>query len=538
MLRSDLRQVKSATCPELPVMAEAEVVQLSSLSLDRSVGQRLPEALAHKISGVCIGQPDEQTLELAVADAGEISYYEMVEMGTQHRYRARLVQAEEAEIALAHEWIYRVPKAREDESWQQWMQSKRYQNQSLSVAQSGSTTVSEVTGEVVDRADRILKEAISLGASDIHLETYESGLVVRYRQDGVLQTADEIADLGLADAVIKRLKIMASMDITQGRVTQGGRISIEVAGRAFDLRVSILPVPAGESVVLRLLNKGAFNITLADLGLRPADQERYQWFIDHPHGLVLTSGPTGAGKTTTLYASLKSIQRPDRKLLTVEDPIEYQMPGIIQVQVNTAPRDQERRVTFASALREFLRHDPDVILVGEIRDEETAHTCVQAALTGHLVLSTIHTNDAVGIVSRLKDQGVKPYLIAATLVGGVAQRLIRRTCAQCAAPVEATPQQKVLLEKYSLPADQLRAGRGCTACRNTGYRGRLGIYEVLTITDAIRDLIEREGTSQQIRAVARADGMTSLLEDGLFKASQGLVNLAEVTRVCALEVAR
>lgn len=516
-------------------MAEMEVVQLSSLALDRAVGQQLPEALAHKIVGVCIGQPDDQTLELAVTDAGEISYYEMVEMGTQHRYRARLVQADASEIALAHEWIYRASRAREDESWQQWLQAKRYENESLSLAKSGSASATEVTGEVVDRADRILKEGISLGASDIHLETYESGLVVRYRQDGVLQTVDEIADLSLADAVVKRLKIMAAMDISQGRVTQGGRISIEVGGRAFDLRVSILPVPAGESVVLRLLNKGAFNVTLADLGLRPADQERYQWFIDHPHGLVLTSGPTGAGKTTTLYASLKSIQRPDRKLLTVEDPIEYQMPGITQVQVNMAPRDQERRVTFATALREFLRHDPDVILVGEVRDEETAHTCVQAALTGHLVLSTIHTNDAVGIVNRLKDQAVKPYLIASTLVGGVAQRLIRRTCAQCAEPVQATPRQMELLEKYSLPADQLRAGRGCAACRNTGYRGRMGIYEVLTVNDAVRDLIEREGTSQQIRAAAREAGMASLLEDGLFKASQGLVSLAEVTRVCSVE---
>lgn len=521
--------------PEAISSEQPPRVNLRALPLDRDVGRLLPEAVANKIVGICVGQPDDKTLALVVSDPGEISYYELVDLGTQHQFKAQMLGGDEEDILLAQEWIYRVGRARESESWQEWLETKKFENQSISVGKTGTGSSGEVTGEAVSRADKILKEAISYGASDIHLESYESGMVIRYRQDGVLRTIDEIGSPELADAIVKRLKIMAQMDITSGRVTQGGRISLEVGGKAFDLRVSILPVPSGESVVLRVLSKGDFKTTLADLGLDDAQLRRYQWFIDHPHGLILTCGPTGAGKSTTLYASLKSIQRPDRKLLTVEDPIEYQMPGITQVQVNTAPKDLERRVTFASALREFLRHDPDVILVGEIRDEETAHICVQAALTGHLVLSTIHTNDAVGIINRLKDQQVKPYLIASTLVGGVAQRLIRRVCQQCAQRVEPTASQRELLNTMKQADLPLTAGTGCEACRNTGFRGRVGLYEVLTISDEIRELIERDGTALQIRAAARQQGMTSLLEDGLRKVERGLVSLDEVLRVCASE---
>jgi type II secretory ATPase GspE/PulE/Tfp pilus assembly ATPase PilB-like protein len=518
-------------------MNDAPTVNLREIELDREVGLLLPESLARKVSGICLGRVDEHLLTLVVADPSEVSIYDLVEMATDHRYKAQLLGGDASDIELAQEWVYRVADSRRSETWKSWLETKKFSGQSVNLNQNRASSSVEVNGLAVERAEKYLVEGISAGASDIHLETFETGLVVRYRQDGVLRVVDECTDLELADAIVKRLKIMAQMDITQSRVTQGGRISLDIGGRGFDLRVSILPVPAGQSVVLRVLNKGSFSVTLNDLGLPSAQLERYQWFINHPHGLILTCGPTGAGKSTTLYASLKSIQRPDRKLLTIEDPIEYQMPGIIQVQVNTAPKESERRVTFASAMREFLRHDPDVILVGEIRDEETAHISVQAALTGHLVLSTIHTNDSVGIINRLRDQGIKPYLISSTLIGGVAQRLVRRICSNCSQPFQPSEMQMRRLEKHALPSQQLRQGKGCDQCRQTGFKGRIGLYEILTVTDEIRELVERDGTALQISQTARQQGMISLLEDGLSKAAAGLVSLDEVERVCMMDLA-
>lgn len=514
-------------------MTDIPKVDLSDFELDRSIGHKLPEVIAKKVQGVCIGQPDEHLLTLVVTDPTEVSIYDLVDISTGHEFKAQLLAGDETQIRLAQEWIYRISEARASEPWKQWVATKNLETASLSLTQSHSSSSAEVTGQAVSAADKIIKEAIAMGASDIHLECFSTGMCVRYRQDGLLRIVDEYSDLTLSDAIVKRLKIMAQMDITSGRITQGGRISIEIGGRGYDLRVSVVPVPNGESLVLRVLNKGAFNTTLSDLGLEPDQLQRFKKFIGRPHGLLLTCGPTGSGKSTTLYASLKSIQRPDRKILTIEDPIEYQMPGIIQVQVNTAPKELEKRLTFASALREFLRHDPDVILVGEIRDEETAHISIQAALTGHLVLSTIHTNDAVGIINRLKDQKVKPYLIASTLIGGVAQRLIRRVCSHCAQQIEASSEQVELLQRFSLPHDQLMKGTGCQHCRDSGYKGRVGLYEVLTMDEELRELVEIEATVRQLTAAARAQGMKSLLEDGLRKASCGLVTIEEVLRVCS-----
>lgn len=506
-------------------------LDLSLLNLDREVSALLPQALAHKIEGICIGQPEPGLLTVVVPDPTEVSLYELIDMATQHRFKAQLLGGAREQIRLAQEYVYEVSAARQHETWKQWLESKRFAGASLDLTRKDSNAAGEVTGQVVDMADAIIKEAISVGASDIHLETYDDGLLVRYRQDGVLRVINQLSP-ELGGPVVKRLKVMANMDITQDRMTQGGRIGLQIGGRGYDLRVSAVPVAEGESLVLRVLSKGAFSTTLNDLGFSEDQFRQYSRFIGHPHGLILTCGPTGAGKSTTLYASLKSIQRPDRKLLTVEDPVEYQMPGIIQVQVNRAPKEVERQVTFASTLREFLRHDPDVILVGEIRDEETAHISIQAALTGHLVLSTIHTNDAVGIVNRLKDQGVKPYLIASTLIGGVAQRLVRRVCADCAQVHPMSAEEKDLFGKYGLEAEQLARGKGCERCLNSGMRGRVGLYEVLSITDEIRELIERGATALEIQRTALSQGMKPLAHSGLVKAAQGQVALEEVRRVC------
>ncbi|MEW6281913.1 MAG: GspE/PulE family protein, partial [Candidatus Eremiobacterota bacterium] len=371
--------------------------------------------------------------------------------------------------------------------------------------------------------------AISLGASDIHLENSELELTVRYRIDGVLHGMESF-DRRTAAAITKRLKIMANMDIAQERVTQGGRISVRVKDQDYDLRVSIVPVAHGENAVLRLLRKGTFNLRLPDLGLWPDDQALYEGLLEQPYGMILVSGPTGSGKSTTLYASLARINRPDRKLLTVEDPVEYEMAGVTQVQVNLAPREEDMRVTFARALREFLRQDPDVILVGEIRDRETAAIAVQAALTGHLLLSTIHTNDALGIVARLVDMGVEPFLIASTFLGGMAQRLVRRVCEKCAEPCELPERYQAVFDQEGLEAS-LRRGKGCLHCRRTGYRGRLGLYEVLAVTPELRDLIARSAPEAELRQAVLRSGFRTLYRDGLRKAAQGLVTVEEVERV-------
>ena len=385
-------------------------------------------------------------------------------------------------------------------------------------------------GPVVDTVDRIIKEAISAGASDIHLEPYESGLDVRYRIDGVLRRVNQVHN-NLMSAVIKRLKVMGNLDIAQERLTQGGRISLRLGSREYDLRVSVIPVPLGESIVMRVLKKGAFTLKLADLGFDLEREEQYRSLLNQPYGMILVCGPTGSGKSTTLYASLKEIARPDRKLLTVEDPIEYQMPGIMQVQVNKAPREEEKKLTFSRALREFLRQDPDVILVGEIRDKETAEIGIQAALTGHLLLSTIHTNDSIGIVSRLKDMDCEPFLISSVLLGGLAQRLARCLCPNCRQEADI-PDRYLEMFKTAKVEPKAYRSTGCRECNETGSRGRIGIYELLEITTEIRNHITNEDSEEMIRQTALSQGYRPLLTDGLQKVNKGLVSLEEVLRVC------
>lgn len=515
---------------------DAAYVDLTTMPLDRSLGQLLKEDICRKAVGVVIGQPSEDRLSMVVTDPGAIWIHELVEMATDHRFKPILLKGDENLIRLAWEFIYHTPSARQGESWAEWLEAKKFDSEDVGKAKVGSkeAEAAEITGSAVARADKILKEAIASRASDIHLETFEDCMLIRYRVDGVLRIMDEVRDPSEGRALIKRFKVMAEMDITNDRISQGGRISVEIGGKGYDLRVSCVPVPEGESLVMRVLGKGAFQTTLEDLGFSSLALERYRHFIEHPHGMILTCGPTGSGKSTTLYASLKSIARPDRKLLTVEDPIEYRMPGIIQVQVNQAPKEPDKRVTFASALREFLRQDPDVILVGEVRDQETAAISVQAALTGHLVFSTLHTNSAVGVVTRLKDLKVPTYTIAATLIGAVAQRLVRRICPDCAEKVEPTDEQRRLFASHGIEHLDLRAGQGCGSCRRTGYKGRLGIYEVFTVTDEVKELIEQDATSQSILRQATMQGMKSLAEDGLAKAAEGKVTVDEIQRVCSL----
>ena len=514
-------------------------VDLSTMDLDRAMGQSLSREISARIDGICVGQPTEGTLSVVVSDPTEISIYELVEVSTGGKYKAVLLRGDKQLLRLAQEFVFDTPAVRHQETWNEWLQSKRYSRDEFALgSDKEKTSEQEITGETVEAANRIITEAVALGISDIHLETFDDFLSVRYRQDGVLRVVDEIRPISAARALVKRFKVMAQIDVTQERINQGGRISVTVGGHEFDLRVSVVPVPGGQSIVMRLLNKGDFKTSLQELGFSRAQLDLYRQLIQNPHGMILTCGPTGSGKSTTLFASLNEIVRPDRKLLTVEDPIEYRVPGVVQVQVNMSPREAEKRVTFANTLREFLRQDPDVILVGEIRDEETAHVAVQAALTGHLVFSTLHTNDSVGAINRMKQMKVEPFLLASTILGVIAQRLVRRTCSDCAGKVEATQQQLALFERHGIAADRvdLQEGRGCDSCRRTGFRGRVGIFEILAVTEEIEHLIETDATKFEIYRKASQLGLRNLLDDALEKAAQGIITMSEVQRVCKVDL--
>jgi len=380
---------------------------------------------------------------------------------------------------------------------------------------------------VVRLVNEILTEAIDARASDIHIEAQEGTLKIRYRIDGVLQRQSTPPEMNqFQAAIVSRLKIMAKMNIAEKRVPQDGRIKLRVAGREVDIRVSIIPMLHGESAVMRVLDKSNLNFSLRGIGMSEATYAEFQKLIRLPHGIVLVTGPTGSGKTTTLYSALSEIKSEDTKIITTEDPIEYQLEGINQIQVQ-----HKVGLTFAACLRAILRHDPDVVLVGEIRDLETAQNATQASLTGHMVFSTLHTNDAAGSYMRLCDMGVEPFLVASTLEGVLAQRLVRRLCANCREPY--TPGAGDLPDDF--PQDRLegrlwRAG-GCEQCRGTGYRGRMGIYELLVTNQKIRDLATQRAPSNLIKAAAMESGMQTLRADGWDKVLAGSTTVEEVLRV-------
>ncbi len=384
--------------------------------------------------------------------------------------------------------------------------------------------IEEAAGQspVIRLVNYIIYTAVKEGASDIHIEPAERCLRVRNRVDGRLYKALEVPK-HLTAAVTSRVKIMAALDISERRLPQDGRIHVMLDGRKIDLRVSTFPGSRGEKTVIRILDTRSISLELEQLGFTEEILHTFREQIRAPNGIVLVTGPTGSGKSTTLYAALNDIASMENNICTVEDPIEYHLPLINQFQV------QERLgLTFSKALRTLLRQDPDVIMLGEIRDEETARTAIQAALTGHLVLSTLHTNDACSAVTRLINMGVEPYLIGAGLNLVLAQRLVRRVCSRCSQPFEPSRKMRRALEQLGMPLDRLYKGTGCRHCRNTGYRGRIAIHEMLVIDDELRDVITSNPTLLKVRQLARQKGMTTLLEDGLQKVREGITTLEEV----------
>lgn len=381
---------------------------------------------------------------------------------------------------------------------------------------------------VVRLVNLLIQRAVAARASDIHVEPFESRLRIRYRIDGVLRDVEAPPARSTA-AVISRFKIMAKLNIAERRLPQDGRIQLRIQGRELDLRVSTVPTLYGESVVLRLLDKGSIVLDFDSLGFQESTLERFLRVLEMPHGIIIVTGPTGSGKSTTLYTALHKLNTPDRKIVTVEDPVEYQLEGVNQIQVKP-----QIGLTFASALRSIVRQDPDVIMIGEMRDRETAGIAVQSALTGHLVLSTLHTNDAAGGVTRLLDMGVEDYLLTSTVNGILAQRLVRTLCKHCAEPYEALPEiiEELDLHRFSKgEVVTLYRPVGCEHCNGIGYYGRAAIMEFLVVSDPLRRLVLQRADSGQIQDQAQKEGMRIMYEDGLSKALSGVTTLEEVIRV-------
>ncbi|PHQ16865.1 type II secretion system ATPase GspE [Marinobacter profundi] len=393
-----------------------------------------------------------------------------------------------------------------------------------SVPETEDLLEQEDDAPIIRLINAILTEAVKTNASDVHIETYEKRLVVRFRVDGVLREVVQ-PKRALAPLLVSRIKVMAKLDIAEKRVPQDGRIALRVAGREVDIRVSTMPSASGERVVLRLLDKQAGRIRLESLGMAGNDLKVLRKLISRPYGILLVTGPTGSGKSTTLYASLQEINDRTRNILTVEDPIEYNLPGIGQTQVN--PKVD---MTFARGLRAILRQDPDVVMIGEIRDLETAEIAVQASLTGHLVLSTLHTNTAVGAITRLMDMGIEPFLISSSLVGIVAQRLVRVLCNECKEPYTPGEEQCEFLQQDPANPPTIYRAKGCDACNQLGYRGRIGIYEVVEITEQISSLIHKRAGELDLEHEARRAG-PSIHADGVTKILDGMTTMEEVLRV-------
>ncbi|MFN9706726.1 MAG: GspE/PulE family protein [Planctomycetota bacterium] len=462
-----------------------------------------------------------KVLEVAVADASAVAMLQDLAFTTGCEIKGVLADA--ALLQQALDKHYREDAADGKQRLKELVQELQQQGGKIDLEDKAAMAAA---APVVKLLNYILYQAIRDKASDIHLEPFEGDFKIRYRVDGSLFEL-EAPPPHLAEALIARVKVMSDLDIAETRLPQDGRIELTVGGRSVDLRVSTLPTMYGESTVMRILDRSNVSLSLDNLGLVPSVREHLRRFVDLPHGIVLVTGPTGSGKTTTLYAMLNEANKEDTKVITVEDPVEYDLEGIVQVPVN-----EEIGVGYASVLRTILRQDPDVILVGEIRDRETAQTAIEASLTGHLVFSTLHTNDAASAVTRLVDIGIEPFLLTATVQGILAQRLVRRVCRDCKTFYEPADD---VLRRLGLAAEQVVGkkfayGKGCATCNFTGYRGRMAITEILDIDDRMRELILQGASTATLQAAAVENGLIALRENGLNAIFDGHTSAEEVLR--------
>jgi type II secretion system protein E len=504
-----------------------EFVDLSQATVQPETLRAMPLKLVHRHTLMPLSR-ENGTLVVATGDPFDV--YSLDELQTLTGLHVQPVLASPREISRLIKTYFGVG----GETVSALMEERGEEVELLEGIDADDSELAKMAQEasVVKLVNEILVEAANERASDIHIEPQEDGLRIRYRIDGILQTQSLPPEIRrFQAAIISRIKIMAHLNIAEKRLPQDGGIKMRVQNREVDVRVSIIPMTHGEGIVLRLLDKSRMAFDLAGVGMLPDTYRTFRRLIDRPHGIILVTGPTGSGKSTTLYSSLNEIKSDTTKIITVEDPVEYKQPGISQIQVHA-----KIGLTFAHALRSILRHDPDVVLIGEMRDLETAESAIQASLTGHLVFSTLHTNDAPGAFTRLTDMGIEPFLVASTLEGVMAQRLVRTICPDCKKEYEP--------EAHEVPADfphqggpvRVWKGTGCRSCRQSGYRGRTGIYELLLSTDTIREMCVQRANSAAIRTQALKEGMITLRRDGWRKVMSGTTTLDEVARVTAGDV--
>jgi len=491
-----------------------EFVSLDDITIDPSASALIPEPLARRYTAIPISF-QEGALVVAMADPANVLAIDDFRAITGLDVIPKVATKTEVEEAIGR-------MAQFDESV---TDLGDLLDDDTEVEDLSALEASVDEAPVVKLVNTIITRAINERASDIHIEPGEKDLRVRFRIDGVLHES-MTTPRAIANAMVSRLKIMADINIAERRLPQDGRISLKVSGKQVDLRVATLPSVYGEKVVLRILDRSSVMLELTDLGFGERNLERFQEAYERPYGAILVTGPTGSGKSTTLYATLNVINDPKVNIITVEDPVEYRLAGITQIQVN-----RKAGLTFASALRSILRADPDIVLIGEIRDRETAQIAIEAALTGHLVLSTLHTNDAASSIGRLIEMEVEPYLVASSIDGILAQRLARRLCEKCKVTVPAPPEE---FEKLGLePPKEVYAAEGCGSCALTGYRGRLALHEVLLVDEEIQRLSVERRPADEIKAAALEAGMTTLWQDGIEKVVAGVTSLEEIMRVVA-----
>jgi type IV pilus assembly protein PilB len=498
-----------------------EFVDLADRPIDPIAGGLVSEALCRRYGIIPLAIDAAGVVILAMTDPANVVALDDVRSVTGRAVRP--VIATRADIVAAIDRMARMSSSVED------IADEMHGGDDEAFEIAGLQTAVD-DAPIVRFVNALINQAVADRASDIHIEPQEHDLRVRYRVDGVLHEITT-QHRKVTAAIVSRLKIMADLDIAERRIPQDGRISIKAGGKPVDIRMSTLPTVYGEKVVMRILDKSSIMLELSDLGFLEHNYDRFERGFRKPYGMILVTGPTGSGKSTTLYATLNVINRPEVNIVTVEDPVEYRLAGVNQVQVNP-----KAGLTFAGALRSILRQDPDVVLVGEMRDHETAQIGMEAALTGHMVLSTLHTNDAPSAVTRLAEMGIDPFLVGSAVDVVVAQRLARKLCTKCKAPHQPDPAELVaaglpLTAQDSLPT--LYTAVGCSACARTGYRGRLAVHEVMTVSEEIERMIVQRASTDDIAHAAREQGMRSLREDGLAKVLMGLTTLEEVARVVA-----
>ncbi len=503
-----------------------EFVDLSEAAIPPHVVELVPESVARENAILPLAEEEDGSLKVVVSDPLDFETLDKLRFILNRKVEIALAPRESIVDAISRNYGLSEGESA-DSMLQEFTDTAIDFTETEDVAAAAQEQIDENAAPIVRLVHLLITEAVQLRASDIHIEPFENRIRIRYRIDGVLVERDS-PPKRLLGAILSRIKILARIDIAERRRPQDGRIKMTVGEKELDLRVSVLPSNHGQTVVMRILDKDSIKVGLRQLGLSDEDFRTFNSLIRRPNGIILVTGPTGSGKTTTLYAALNELNRPDRKIITAEDPVEYYLPGINQVEVK-----HSIGLDFARIIRSMLRQAPNIILVGEMRDTETAEMGIQASLTGHLVFSTLHTNDAPGAITRMVDMGVPGYLVASSVIAVMAQRLVRIVCPKCRQPYRPS---EAVLEAAGISPEQARTatfmkGKGCGNCQRSGYRGRLAIFEIMVMNSRLRELVFQGAPTQELRKAALANGMKTLYQDGLNKAMKGVTTLEEVFRV-------